>query len=268
MDSYEFTTDFALDAAGSIPPDATHRLLAAVATIADNQTDLAQRRRTFLLELAELVGADAGFWAWGRGWPDSSSVTPVAIIDFGFTDQQRTVVIEWGLDANTDREFRQPILARMGEAKKSTDVRRDIMSDDVWAAYPRTRRQLARGGWNSWLHSVRYSTSDTWSNMLLLRTIGRDEFGPREAAIVDLAMTSVPWMHSTAEECLPPEAFVGLTARQRTVMLLLLDGLSRKSIARQLGIGEETVGDHIKSIYNHFEVNSAGELAALFLRGR
>ena len=50
-------------------------------------------------------------------------------------------------------------------------------------------------------------------------------------------------------------------------MMLLLDGLARKTIAKQLGISEGTVGDHVKSIYAHFSVNSLGELAALFLRG-
>ena len=30
-------------------------------------------------------------------------------------------------------------------------------------------------------------------------------------------------------------------------MLLLLDGLPRKTIANQIGIAEDTVGDHIKS---------------------
>ena len=64
------------------------------------------------------------------------------------------------------------------------------------------------------------------------------------------------------------EAFAGLTPRQRLVMLMLLDGLARKTIALRLGISEDTVGDHIKSIYTHFKVNSAGELAAFFLRSR
>jgi hypothetical protein len=48
-----------------------------------------------------------------------------------------------------NREFRQPIMAKMGDAKSSTDLRRDIMSDEQWATFPHMRRQLARGGWGS-----------------------------------------------------------------------------------------------------------------------
>ena len=45
-----------------------------------------------------------------------------------------------------------------------------------------------------------------------------------------------------------------------------LDGLSRKQIAANLAITEQTVGDHLKALYKHFGVHSAGELAAHFLR--
>ncbi len=67
---------------------------------------------------------------------------------------------------------------------------------------------------------------------------------------------------------MPPEKFAGLTPRQRTITLMLLDGLTRKKAAASLGIGEETVNHHVKFIFRHFRVQSATELAALFLRGR
>ncbi len=260
-----------LNAAGVVPAAAARRLLAAVAAVAaigDNHSELAKRRRAFLATLAEVIGADCGWWSWGRGRPKDSTITPIANISFGFADNQRAVMIEWGLDAQSDREFRQPIIAKMGDAKSSTDLRRDIMSDEQWATFSHMRRQLALGGWGSWLHSVRYSDHDTWSNFFLLRNTGKEEFGCPEAVIVDTVLNSIPWLQSTAAEFLPPEAFLGITPRQRTVMLLLLDGLPRKTIARQLEIAEDTVSDHIKSIYTHFGVNSAGELAALFLRSR
>jgi DNA-binding NarL/FixJ family response regulator len=51
-------------------------------------------------------------------------------------------------------------------------------------------------------------------------------------------------------------------------MLMLLDGSTRKQIAQDLAISEDTVNDHVKLIYQHFKIGSATELAALFLRGR
>ena len=84
---------------------------------------------------------------------------------------------------------------------------------------------------------------------------------------VDLAMSSVSWMHSSIEESLAAGDLRGPTPQQPIVMLMLLDGAARKTMA-QLHITEDTVGDHIKSIYVHFNVGSASQLAALFLRAR
>ena len=59
-----------------------------------------------------------------------------------------------------------------------------------------------------------------------------------------------------------------LTPRQQMVARKLLAGLPRKAIARELGIKLDTVGDHLKAIYTRHGVDSATELAALFLRSQ
>jgi len=81
-------------------------------------------------------------------------------------------------------------------------------------------------------------------------------------------MGSISWMQPRVSESVPAETFVGLTPRQRTVMLQLLDGQSRKQIAQSLGITVHTANDHIKAIYEHFQVRSATELAAKFLQSQ
>lgn len=138
----------------------------------------------------------------------------------------------------------------------------------AWAANPFMRQKLGIGGWTSWLHSVRYSSHDTWSSLFLLRDGGYGDFSPEDAETLHVALNGISWLHSTAEEFLPPETFENLTHRQRTGMLFLLDGLPRKTIAARMQIAEDTVGDHIKAIYSHFSVSSATELAVLFLRSR
>ena len=246
-------------------------LLETVVVISEEQPELAGRRQAVLSCLARLIQADIGVWAWGCGRLDpASAVTPIATLDCGMNDQHRVAFMEYALDPDSDRNLRQRIRERMQsrQVTQSTDTRRDVYSDDEWQTFPQMRQMIERSGWSSWLHSVRYSASETWSNLFFLRNIGGDEFGPREAALIDVAMSRIPWLRSTADELLPPETFSGLTPRQRTVMLMLLDGTSRKFIAQQLGITEDTVGDHLKSIYQHFQVNSSNELAALFLRSR
>ena len=127
-----------------LPRATAEQLLRTVTTIGDTVVDLAERRRALLVELCDVVQADCGFWSWGRGWPESKAMSPVAIIDYGFTELQRGIVIEWGLSSDTDRTFRQPIIARMGSDRRSTNYRQEIVPEEVWVTFPYMRQQLGR----------------------------------------------------------------------------------------------------------------------------
>lgn len=54
-----------------------------------------------------------------------------------------------------------------------------------------------------------------------------------------------------------------LTARQREISDLLTRGMSREEIAKHLSIAENTVRNHVKSIYRKLGVHSQTELMAL-----
>lgn len=58
-----------------------------------------------------------------------------------------------------------------------------------------------------------------------------------------------------------------LTAKERQVVLAMVDGLSYKMIGERLGITLETVRQHIKNIYRKLQVNSKGEVIARSIRG-
>lgn len=53
--------------------------------------------------------------------------------------------------------------------------------------------------------------------------------------------------------------YIPFTDRQKDVLQAMVEGLSRKMIAEKLGIGLDTVGDHLKEIYRKLHVNSAPE---------
>jgi hypothetical protein len=171
-------------------------LLESVAVIAGDTTDLADRRQCCVQILADLIQADAGIWAWDCGNPQANSnFVPVAVIHCGVTPQQLISFMEHGL-----------VLSPSSKAPRS------MSSEDEWRSLP-SRSLLQRNGWGTWLNSIRHSPSGTWSSLFLARNLGRDEFNPRDAAIVDLALTSITWLHSTADELQPTESFAGLTAR-------------------------------------------------------
>ena len=242
------------------------RLLNAAVNIEGAALTLSERRQRFLVAIAELIQADAGHWAWGRGHPETSTIAPVAMLDCGYSAEQKSLFIQSALDPEAMRPFHAGVLSIMHQRRQSSTVRRDVFSDAQWHASHWFQKYMSRMGMDSWVHCLNYDPSDTWSNMFLVRRAGQPEFGDREAAILDVAMASIPWLHPRVDETLPPETFVGLTPRQRTVLLLQLDGKSRKQIALQLQITEQTVGDHLKALYEHFGVHSSSELAARFLR--
>lgn len=247
---------------------AARRLLQAVVDVSESQRPLADLRQSMLQKLAELVNADAGHWAWGRGHPASASITPVAFIPFGYTESELAATCQFGLDPRMREEFSMPLVRLMRHDGVACALRRDIVSDHKWRAGNWLYENVRRTGMNSWIQAVRYAANDTWSNLFLARRIDRPDFGLDDRALTDLAISSISWLWANPEETVPMDAVRTLTPRQRAVMFQVLDGFSRKKIAARMGISEETVNHHLKAVFHHFSVQSATELAALFLRSR
>ena len=61
---------------------------------------------------------------------------------------------------------------------------------------------------------------------------------------------------------------VRLTAREEEVLILLSKGYANKEIASQLAIGTETVGTHLKHIYEKMHVRSRTEAVARYITGK
>jgi DNA-binding CsgD family transcriptional regulator len=225
------------------------------------------RRRELVKGLAGLVGSDFTFWAWGRGHPERGPVVPVAMISIGGSAVTHRGWNSLALSPLMDREIRAPI-APLARPQKAT-LRRDLFSDSRWK---RSEVRKAIGetiSMDEWMHAVRYCGPDTWCNFWLSRRIGKPPFEELDRMIVDLVLRHVALLHTVeADGDLPADMMFGLTHRQRTVLLSLLDGQSRKLIADSLNISEHTVNEHVKALFQHFGVRSAPALAAKFLRGK
>lgn len=248
--------------------DEVERLLLAVTGVEQQSGDLATRRLAILEEIARIASAQAGFWGWGRGHPMDSTIAPVVGLPFGFTPSEWAVIMEASLDEDGRAMSGEPIADLLKTSPQVTAARSTFWTDEQWHSTPSFQRHLAPIGWDDWLTSVRYLSDDTWCCLTLWRRAGRPPFGPGEIAFLDLALAGTRWLHPKISEAIPPQAFVDLTPRQRMVMTYLLDGLSRKQIAAILGVSFHTINDHVKSLYERFEVNSATELAARFLKAR
>ncbi|HYQ64452.1 LuxR family transcriptional regulator [Actinophytocola sp.] len=64
-----------------------------------------------------------------------------------------------------------------------------------------------------------------------------------------------------------PEGKHDLTAQQRRVAQLAVEGLTRAQMAVRLAISEHTVADHLKQVYRKFGVHSRGQLSEVFTNG-
>lgn len=247
--------------------DTAKRLFASTIQIGDRCSDLAARRLAVLQSLIELTFTAAGVWSWGYGDGSENTVMPVAVIPVGFTEPQMFDFVKFAMSSGVYTEIVEPIKLMKGTKSQIAVARSDLYDLQTWKG-TFSCKALNEIGFEEWIQCVRYSSDQNWSQLFLLRANGQSSFSSSDRALVDLAMSSVGWLHASAAETLSAEERLGLTSRQRAVMLMMLDGHSRKQIASQFGIGEQTVGDHIKQIYRHFDINSLGELAAIFLRAK
>jgi len=254
-----------LDSISDLEADKVGCLISAVAQVADARLDLLECRTEIVKRLHEMVESTGAMWTWGVADEAATAIAPVATISVGFTAEEKTAVHCTGLDPSMHEEFRIPIMKQMQGRSQITTLRTDLYDDRQWKA-TRMYANQAAGGCDEWVHCVRNSGSETWSSLWMMRRIGEPPFLPANQQLIDLAMRSIPWLGAMLDNSLPVASSVALTSRQRIVLMMQLDGLSRKEIADRLQISLDTVGDHTKKIYEHFGISSAGELAALFLR--
>lgn len=246
-------------------------LLSSMANIGDSSTTLDVRRTAVLQVLMNLSSSRAGFWSWGRGNPRANTIVPLAMLDVGMTEQQKTCLIETSSSPQMRELFQLRVLEAAGalsadmENLQVTTLRQSLVPDESTHFF---QQGISRCGWYEWVHSVRYSVYDTWSTLILFRETGQPQYSTLDACLIDAAMQGIPWLHVNSGEQFPTESMSLLTQRQRTVMLMLLDGQARKQIAHRLGLSEDTVNEHVRAIFTHFKVKSALELSAIFLRSK
>ena len=107
---------------------------------------------------------------------------------------------------------------------------------------------------------------------LLKRTSPED----LRAAMVDVLGGGAPMTSEIARRVVEsfrrasqqPKLDVRLSAREEEVLILLSKGYANKEIAEQLAIGTETVGSHLKHIYEKMHVRSRAEAVARYMTGK
>jgi len=248
------------------------RLIDFTTAIADKTIDLAERRQLLLNHLASELNADVGHWASARGRLESERYLVLGFSSVGYTPEQLALMNQMMLNPEVSADMYRRLQEHMqsyprtdgGWSTKSVTELADVIGNPQSAMYQFMQAMQVE----HWLQVGKFCPADTFSLIVLGRGKDQPDFSQADSDFLDFAFTHIRWLHANAFEPVPQSFIEALTARQRGVAFLLMAGLSRKQIAKNLAISPDTVDDHVKAIYRHFNIGSATELAALFIRNR
>lgn len=141
-----------------------------------------------------------------------------------------------------------------------------IMDDARWYASEFYNKYVVPSGMGDFAMAMRIS--EALRTMVMLGghpAHGDPGASPRVVKMLGiLAEEIVPLIGTRL--CLDHHANIAnLTPRQRQTLELLLDGLSEKQVAGELGISRATVHDYTVQLHRHFDVSSRGELLSYFV---
>jgi DNA-binding CsgD family transcriptional regulator len=228
------------------------------------------QRRKLCAALANLVDAD--IWVWTHAQTDGQSDgAAYAMMDEGWSSPEQKGRF---LNCINRPYVAQKIVIPMLESymvdgvTHATCRRVDIIPDAYYYNSEFHADCLSHTGLDDLIVTAKLLPHRRISTLSMHRHAGRQRFTERDRDIVHLVTSEVPWLHSRGHNVPATNATLRLSARLRSVLLLLLSGDSRKQIATRLEISEHTLSDYIKAIHRHYKVNSRNELVARFITGQ
>lgn len=230
------------------------------------ELSLADRKRTLLEGVAELVGADVWIWSMTVKNPGlDGDMATQGLIDGGWRSEEERVGLFRIL---TEPETAIPIQASSAEitrrGKHVTIAHTELIPPEVWDRVSEPYHALDL---RYCLFSFYPMNETQFSAIGLHRRSSRPPFSSRERGIVHVVFQQVDWLHRQGSDIPAGSSVLSLTGRERQVLMFLLGGDTRREIANKLQLSEHTVGDYMKNIYRQLNVRSRGELLSLFISG-
>lgn len=238
------------------------RLLADVTTL----PALSQKKSALMEGLQKLTGADG--WLWSMTQLESKTRTPICVklIHAGLSDEQLTGWLE-ASQSSTPPPEDAPLFALTLQGKHFTRTRQQVVPDAKWYSHPAIKRHRLACGIDHFLYSVYPLEPDICSAIGLFRRCGRKPFSRREARIAHIVLSETHWLHCADLPGDRGRKVPRLSPRQRVVLIMLAEARDKSEIAKLLHISPHTVKDHMKAIYEMFDVSSQLELIRRFRFG-
>jgi DNA-binding CsgD family transcriptional regulator len=241
------------------------RLLSNVALL---DGGLAAKKQELMSGLQKLTDADG--WLWSMTKVDLQTATPICVglMHDGLTDEQLTGWLVASQTPSCPPPEDAPMFELSRAGKHFTRTRQQVVSDDHWYSHPAVQQHRLACGIDHFLYSIYpLGQPEVLSAIGLFRRRGRKSFSQREARMTHIILSEVRWLHYAHLPGDPMRKVPQLTPRQRVVLVMLIQARNRNEIARMLHISPHTVKDHMKAIYELFEVSSQLELIRRFRHG-
>lgn len=244
------------------------RLLADALTPDDGRTP---KIRRLMDGLSQMISADG--WVFYRSRLDTQGGTP-ANIDYTyggeFDHKSLAEYADYSLHVYEEPPEFQKLKSLVIAGDHFTLPRQGLVPDAIWRS-GRFDQHIQRMGLDTFMYSLvplmERNGGLVTSTALFFRKPGRPEFDPIDAHIVHWVISECGSLHRDGLDLEHIDELANLTPRQRTVLALLMDGLTHKDVADRLYLSTHTVGDHVKAVYRHFKVNSRAELMRRFIQG-
>lgn len=159
------------------------------------------------------------------------------------------------------------VAARVVNGGASGFTRRMVLADEPWYASRFYREFVRPSGCDEF--GAGLSAAPGLGSMMLVganRPIGARPISGVVAATLAILADELAPMLGTKLALAGQKSLSGLSPRQRETLELLLDGLSEKEAAAEMGLKQSTVHSYIVELHRHFDVRSRGELLSYFVR--
>jgi len=247
--------------------DDVHRCVSIVSKALAPRADLdpVSRKRELAEAVLNLVGADVYVWnSCVAG--DDGDIMATSFLEGGWrNEEQRTRVVEILIQPKVGAATMSVIGKCIGEQKPNVFRLKTILMPELFS---RVSSHWEPIEFVDLLLHVYPLSPTSFSAIGIYRFGDRKPFLQRESDLIALVMNHVDWLHRHGENKQVGVETLDLSPRQRHVLVGLISGDSVADIAANLSLSIHTVGDYVKAIYKHFDVNTRAELHALFHLGR
>lgn len=251
---------------GALALDDVRQIVRILGSLAVAEGSTKEKRIRLMDGLCEMVQGDCWLWTMMGEIDTKKAPAHTIYLKNGFTNSQFTAYLK--AQEHPDlRWMTAPFLEALARSDRqvtrtSAQMNRpeDLQQTDIMDLF-------VQAGMDQVLLSGRPTRLGQLSVIVIGRRPGQTPFSDRQSRIAHILLSEIPWLHDESWPEHPRDGITRLAPRQRTVLTLLLQGLSRKQIAGELDLSIHTIGDYVKEIYRAFDVHSQSELLRRFVEG-